>query len=133
MKIDNNPKQYPFILAPDFVRLLDDLLGDRPNESLCINFRDPDYSYESGGFHPVEIHVNSKGILETVTDFAYFGAPPYEELGIELDWQFIEPQYFRQFDSIYEVVTGKSLFHLWAENFVAYHDMGVYQVEVSLW
>jgi len=133
MKLNNDPKLYPFILAPGLVTLLDDLIKDQPNEALCINFRDPDYSYERGGWHPVELHLSASGMLETVTDFAYFGQPPFVELGIELDWQFIEPQYFRQFDDMHEIVVGQALFHLWAENFVAYHQMGVYQVEVAPW
>ena len=133
MKLNNDPKLYPFILAPSLVHLLDDLLEGQPEDALCINFRDPSYSAEEGGFHPVEIHVAENGVLETVTDFAYFGTPPFVELGIELDWSFVEPQYFRQFDSMYELVAGQSLFHLWAENFCAYHDMDVYEVEVTPW
>jgi hypothetical protein len=116
MTINTNPQLYPFVLTPGFVTLLNDLLKDRADENVCINFRDPDYSAMQGGFHPVEIHVSSDGLLETVTDFAYFGTPPFVELGIELDWCFIEPKYFRQFDSMYELVVGKSLFYLWADH-----------------
>jgi hypothetical protein len=64
-----------------------------------------------------------------VTDFAYFGMPPFVELGIELDWSFTEPRFFRQLDTMYELVVGQSLFYLWADNFCAYHEMGAYEVE----
>ena len=131
MTVNNDPKLYPFVLASSLVTLLDDLLNDKADENICINFCDPDYSVEQGGFHPVEIHINSRGMLETVTDFSYAGCPPFVGLAVELDWQFVEPQYFRQFDSMYEVVVGQSLFYIWAENFCAYYDMGVYRVELS--
>ena len=132
MKLDSNPALYPFVLAPRLVNLLDGLLEDKSAEALCINFRDPNYSAEEGGFHPVEIHVAENGVLETVTDFAYFGMPPFQELGIELDWSFVDG-YFRQFDSMYDLEASQALFHLWAENFAAYYASGVYQVEISPW
>jgi len=36
-----------------------------------INFRDPDYSAESGGYHPVEICLDENGRFQYITDFAY--------------------------------------------------------------
>ncbi len=132
MNVNNNPKLYPFVLTPGLVTLLDGLLEEQAEDDVCINFRDPDYTAEScSGWHPVEVHISSSGMLETVTDFAFFGMPPMVELGIELDWSFVEPRYFRQFDGMYDLVTGQALFYLWAENFCAYYDMGVYQVEIS--
>ena len=131
MKLNHDPTLYPFVLPPNLVNLLNGFLKGKPDEHTCINFRDPDYSADRGGFHPVEVHVSPSGMLETVTDFAFFGRPPFVELGIELDWSFVEPRYFRQFDDMYDLVVGQALFYLWAGNFVAYHDMGVYQIELS--
>ena len=31
------------------------------NDSVTINFRDPNYSAENGGFHPVEIRLEKHG------------------------------------------------------------------------
>uniref|UniRef100_UPI003C6D1707 DUF2787 family protein n=1 Tax=Escherichia coli TaxID=562 RepID=UPI003C6D1707 len=41
-------------------------------EAVVINFRDPDYSAESGGIHPVEIRFirkNNEWYFDYVTDF----------------------------------------------------------------
>ncbi|MEN1933506.1 DUF2787 family protein [Escherichia coli] len=43
---------------------------------MVINFRDPDYSAESGGFHPVEmrfIRQDNEWYFDYVTDFSYMG------------------------------------------------------------
>jgi hypothetical protein len=52
------------------------------------------------------------------------------ELGIELDWSF-EHDYFRQFDSMYDLECGRGLLGLYTRNFAAYYDSGVYRVEVT--
>ena len=47
--------------------------------SVTINFRDPTYSAESGGFHPVEIRLerqNNTWHLCYITDFVYVGSGP---------------------------------------------------------
>uniref|UniRef100_UPI001E3F12B7 DUF2787 family protein n=1 Tax=Escherichia coli TaxID=562 RepID=UPI001E3F12B7 len=44
--------------------------------AVVINFRDPDYSAESGGFHPVEmrfIRQDNEWYFDYVTDFSYMG------------------------------------------------------------
>jgi len=131
MTVNSDPSLYPFMLDPGFVQLLNRLLAENDaGEGIIFNFRDPTYSAETGGFHPVEICIDDKGVLQYVTDFAYFGWPPFVELGIELDWSF-ESGYFRQFDDMHELVVGQGLFHLWAANFCSYYDMGVYQVSVT--
>ena len=66
----------------------------------------------------------------SITDFAYFGAPPFTELGIELDWSF-EMDTFRQFDGMYDLECGRSLLGLYLANFTAYYNSGVYRVEVT--
>jgi hypothetical protein len=121
------------MLPPEFVRVINDLLKDTSLEApeiVALNFRDPSYSASNGGFHPVEIHVDSKGDVLCVTDFAYFGIPPFVELGIELDWSF-EQGSFRHFDDMYDLVCGRSLLGLYLANFAAYYRSGVYEVEVT--
>ena len=62
-------------------------------DSVTINFRDPTYSAENGGFHPVEIRLerqNNAWHLCYITDFAYVGSGPYVELAKDLDFDFIE-------------------------------------------
>ena len=133
MPIEINPQTRITMLAPAFVSLLNDQLKDTSlgdSEMIALNFRDPGYNADSGGFHPVEIHVDSKGDVLSITDFAYFGMPPMVELGIELDWSF-EHDYFRQFDSMYDLECGRGLLGLYTKNFVAYYSGGCFEVEVT--
>ena len=133
MTLKINPQTKTTMLDPDFVSVVNDLLKDTSHhgsEIVALNFRDPDYSAENGGYHPVEVHVDAKGNLLSITDFAYVGAPPFTELGIELDWDF-EQDSFRQYDSFYDLECGRGLLGLYTKNFTAYYRSGVYQVEVT--
>jgi hypothetical protein len=126
MKI--NPQTKITMLDPDFVSVMNNLLKDTvldTSDVIAVNFRDPSYSASNGGYHPVEIHVDSGGVLLCLTDFAFFGCPPMVELGIELDWSFIEHGYFRQFDSMGDLECGRSLLGLYLANFTAYYKSGV--------
>jgi hypothetical protein len=128
-----NPQTTITMLDPEFVTLLNEQMKDTSLDGsgvVVLNFRDPTYSAESGGYHPVEIHVNSKGDILCITAFAYFGAPPFVELGIELDWSF-EHNSFRQFDSFHDLECGRALLGIYLANFAAYHRSGVYQVEIT--
>ena len=67
---------FPFPLAIVFVAILENELKKvqlPAGVGVILNFRDPNYSPETGGFHPVEIHINRKGRIEYVTDFAFVG------------------------------------------------------------
>ena len=89
MLIKINPQTKITMLLPGFVSIINDLLKDTSldaSQIVALNFKDPGYNADScSGFHPVEIHVDSKGDVLSITDFAYFGMPPFVELGIELD------------------------------------------------
>ncbi len=133
MKIDNDPHKYPFVLEPGFVRLLNQLLDDKTkdiSEGITFNFRDPTYSPENGGFHPVEIAISAEGVLQYVTDFAYFSIPPMAELEKELDFDF-SLGVFQQFGQDHDILDGQGLFRLYTQNFCAYYEMGVYEVTVT--
>jgi len=124
MTIKINPQTSITILSPGFVSVVNELLKDTSldaSEIVALNFRDPTYSTSNGGYHPVEIHVNSKGDILSITDFAYFGAAPFIELGIELDFSFEHDQ-FRQFDNMHDLVCGRSLLGLYLANFTAYYE-----------
>ena len=133
MTLEINPQTKITMLDPGFVSVVNDLLKDTSldaSEIVALNFRDPSYSAENGGYHAVEVHVDSKGEILSITDFAYFGMPPFVELGIELDWSF-EQGSFRQFDGMYDLECGRSLLGLYLANFTAYYRSGVYRVEVT--
>jgi hypothetical protein len=129
-----NPQTKITMLPPEFTQVINSVVQSSPEASngngVIINFRDRTYSPENGGYHPVEIHIDSKGNLLSITDFAFFGAPPFTELGIELDWSF-EQDSFRQFDDMYDLECGRGLLGLYLANFTAYYKSGVYEVEVT--
>ena len=133
MPITVNPQTKITMLDPGFVSVVDDLLKDTSldtSEIVALNFRDPSYGATDGGYHPLEVHVGSNGEVLSITDFAFFGCPPFVELGIELDWSF-EQDSFRQFDDMYDLECGRGLLGLYLANFTAYYNSGVYQVEVT--
>ena len=129
-----NPQTRITMLPPEFVQVINGVVQSSPEAAngngVIINFRDKTYSPKNGGYHPIEVHIDSNGNLLSITDFAYFGIPPMVELGIELDWSF-EQDSFRQFDSFYDLECGRSLLGLYLANFTSYYRSGVYQVEVT--
>jgi len=102
--------------------------GRNGNEALYINFRDPEYSPETGGFHPVEVMVSGAGIIQYITDFAYVGYPP--ELVKELDFDF-SMGVFQHMGREFPIGDNHSLFCLWQYNFCAYYSMGAFTVAVE--
>ena len=125
-----NPHGFPLPLSSAFVTLLNKEL-EQANQTeatgITLNFRDPGYSAESGGFHPVEIRIKADGTLSYVTDFSYVGLPPFAELAKALDFD-AEYRVFQQFGVDYPLEEGRELFAIWQENFCAYYEMEVYTV-----
>lgn len=74
---------YVLPLSRSFTQLLLNIVAQKPPHrhpitGLTINFRDPEYSPETGGWHPVEIRLIPAGedwLLDYVTDFHYAGHP----------------------------------------------------------
>ena len=100
-------------------------------EGLILNFKDPNYSAETGGFHPVEIAINAEGKLLYITDFAYYGQGLYAELGKSLDFDF-SYGLFQQMGRDYPLHEGAQLFALWQQNFCSYVTWGVFEVKYSV-
>jgi len=99
-----------------------------------ISFRDQSYSAEAGGFHPVEIYVDEFGQIQYITEFAYWGMPPHDELVKELDFDFSlglfqQNTVFGSAES--SINAGREMFQLWCSNFVSYYNMGVYQIHIT--
>jgi hypothetical protein len=134
MPLQINPQTRITLLPPEFVQVINVAVQSSPEAAngsgVIINFRDPSYSAQKGGYHPLEVHIDSKGSLLSITDFAYVGIPPFTELGIELDWSFDQGS-FRQYDCMYDLECGRSLLGLYLANFTAYYNSGVYRVEVT--
>ena len=99
--------------------------------AFTVTFRDPHYAADSGGFHPVEICIDERELIQYITDFSYLGSGSYSELVKELDFDFMN-MFFSHMGRDYPLRHGAELFKIWQQNFVTYHQEGVYEVEVSI-
>lgn len=123
----------PLKLTKQFVSLIEEVLkvaNVSTTDGVTINFKDPEYSATQGGYHPVELMISANGIIQYVTDFAFVGSPPFEELTKDLDFDF-SLGLFQQMGRDYPIEEGKPLFRIWQNNFCAYHQSGVFKVKVS--
>lgn len=122
----------PLTIQADFRSLLEDELKKVefvPMSGAVLSFRDPDFTPEAGGFHPVEIAVAPDGTIQYVTDFAYYGRPPHCELAKELDFDF-SLGLFQHCGMEFPIAEAKEMFTIWQENFLSYIRMGAYAVTV---
>jgi hypothetical protein len=102
-------------------------------KAVTINFRDPDYSPEAGGFHPVEIRLEKQTTswqLIYITDFSYQGRFD-PELIKEIDVCFNIKQVYHFLAGWLNAREGNELLALFISNFVEYYNTGCYQVTVT--
>ncbi len=121
-------------LLPTLVALLEaEIAKANPGveDGVILNFKDPNYSAETGGYHPVEIAIDATGKLLYITDFAYYGDGHYAELGKELDFDF-SYNLFQQMGRDYPLKEGSELFDIWQCNFCEYVKWGVFEVKHSV-
>ena len=81
------------------------------NYAITLLFKDVNYSFENGGFHPVEIRLisrNDEWCFDYITDFKYMG---YVFLSYAGD---LPPG------------EGCDIFALWQRNFAHYHFLNIY-------
>jgi hypothetical protein len=130
MKLITN--DYPLPVSAQLIQILEQEIS-RANishtEPIYLNFRDPGYSAETGGFHPVEIMIQDRRI-HYITDFMYYGSGPWAELGKDLDFDFATGL-FQQQGVDNPIERGRSMFALWTQNFCSYYEMGVYTVSIT--
>lgn len=107
-----------------------------PNKTISaitFNFRDPEYSPETGGFHPVEVRLEKQdGVWRFVyiTDFSYQGKT-FPELVKEIDICFITKQVFSLFAGGSVRQHASSLIQMFINNFIEYYKSGVFDVQVQ--
>jgi hypothetical protein len=131
MKIATENRPIP--VSHQFIQLLETEIekgGTDPKYGVILNFRDPDYSAESGGFHPVEIMISSDGTIQYITDFSFCGGP-FPELVKELDFDFAAGIFGHMGMRDYPIEQGRQLYRMFESNFIEYHKMGVFTVTVS--
>ncbi|TYK66010.1 DUF2787 family protein [Colwellia echini] len=110
-------------MSPMFTLYIADLLAPHENEkAVTINFRDPDYSADRGGYHPVEIRLENEGDewrFSYITDFCHVGSGYMAELAKELDWDF-DAGVFNSLFGTYPIEQTIEMFQVWESNFVYY-------------
>lgn len=110
-------------MSPMFTLYIADLLAPHENEkAVTINFRDPNYSVDDGGYHPVEIRLENEGDswrFSYITDFCYVGSSYMAELAKDLDFNF-DAGIFKNLFGTYPIEQAIEMFEVWESNFVYY-------------
>lgn len=100
--------------------------------AITFNFRDVDYSADTGGFHPVEIRLvtsNNLWQFEYITDFSFQGA--YPELVKDIDVCFLTGQIYTLYSGCLNGEGARELIDLFLTNFISYVEMNIFTVTVS--
>jgi hypothetical protein len=110
-------------MSPMFTLYIADLLAPHENEkAVTINFRDPNYSSDDGGYHPVEIRLENEADgwrFCYITDFCFVGSGYCAELAKDLDFDF-DAGVFQNLFGVYPIEQAIEMFQIWESNFVYY-------------
>jgi len=119
-------------LSQNLIEIIEKHIKDKTLDDgyISLSFRDPTYSAEQGGYHPVEISINAVGQVQYITDFSYVGQGGYAELVKELDFDF-NLGLFQHMGREYPIEQGAELFQIFQSNFCSYYHSGVFEVQVS--
>lgn len=101
--------------------------------AFTLNFRDEDYSSETGGYHPVEIRFekhDKKWLCIYITDFSFSGGP-FPELVKEIDVCFNSKRVFSLYGGWLSNREGNELLMLFINNFIEYYNSGSYTTQIS--
>ena len=101
---------------------------------LTFNFRNPGYSAEQGGVHPVEIRLVrglDDWLVDYVTDFRYQGLGQDAELCKELDFNFLDGEHTMLGWGPLRLAEARELFDIWQSNFIAYCRWECFSVTVA--
>lgn len=107
-------------LADELAKLID--LYNVKGDEVTFNFRDPTYSAERGGFHPVEIRLEKRQNiwhLCYITDFCFVGKGHEAELAKELDFDF-QAGVFQNLFGIFPIEQAIDIYPIWEGNFFYY-------------
>ena len=110
-------------MSPMFTLFIADLIAPfAKKEAVVLNFRDPTYSTENGGYHPVEIRLENEGDgwrFCYITDFCFVGSGCMAELVKELDWD-LDNGVFQNLFGTYPIEQAIEIFQVWESDFVYY-------------
>ncbi|TDF34392.1 DUF2787 domain-containing protein [Alteromonadaceae bacterium M269] len=104
------------------------------DDAITLNFKDPTYSAEHGGFHPVEIRLvkdNQLWHIQYITDFCYVGSGYNAELVKELDFDF-SAGLFQSLFGLVPIEQSRDIYQIWEGNFLHYwKELNVFSITVS--
>nr|WP_040571559.1 DUF2787 family protein [Shewanella benthica] len=131
INIDNLCLPVSQTLATYIVQLITD---HDNNQAITINFRDPTYSADAGGFHPVEIRLekdHSQWNFSYITDFCYVGSGYMADLAKDLDFDF-GCGVFQNLVGTYPLEQARDIYQMWERNFLSYCiDINVFKIEIG--
>lgn len=131
--------QYEGLALPVTQKLADELaklihLYNVKGDEVTFNFRDPTYSAERGGFHPVEIRLEKRQDiwhLCYITDFCYLGSGYEAELVKELDFDF-QAGVFQNLFGIFPIEQAIDMYQIWEGNFLHFwHLIPAFSITIS--
>ena len=122
-------------VSPHFALYIADLLALYKNENVVtINFRDPNYSADGRGYHPVEIRLENDGDgwrFCYITDFCYVRSGYMAELAKDLDFDF-QAGIFQNLFGTFPIEQAAEMYQLWEQNFIYYATVSkVFEITVS--
>lgn len=103
--------------------------------SATINFRDPEYCAESGGYHPVEVRLvwqNNAWQFDYITSFSFVGLGWCAELAKELDFDFGQNCFEMRGYRPQPLAIGEEMYRLFEQNFIEYVRMEVFEVTTTV-
>ena len=117
-------KELALPVSKRFTNAIAELIAQQQikGDSITINFRDPNYSVESGGFHPVEMRLEKHGDTWQfcyITDFTYVGIGPFAELAKDLDFDF-QAGVFQNLHGLFPIEVALDIYQIWEGNFLHY-------------
>lgn len=121
-------------ISSALVEFVDEIPDGTLPAALTLNYRDPDYSATTGGYHPVEIRLEQREggwHLSYVTDFAYVGQGWCTELAKELDFNFSMNVYSHSLIGEMSAAEVNEWFEVWQQSFCCYAQMDVFTLTVT--
>lgn len=116
------------------IMALTPFIAEQTSNAITINFRDPDYSPQRGGYHPVEIRLEKQGEqwhLCYITDFCYVGQGGHWELVKEVDFD-LSSGLFQSINGAFSIEVATEFYPIWEQNFLCYWlEFDVFEVVVT--
>lgn len=131
-----NTKNLPLPVTCRLIDIIKDALKGKDltgKISITLNFRDPDYSAENGGYHPVEIMLKRQGDewhILYITDFCYAGIGPYADLVKDLDFDFGAGVFQTQY-GYYRIEEASDIYPVWEQNFISYFRIEAFEIKIG--